>query len=193
LVCAPIGSPACSLCPLSPLCKACNNGIASELPVRSKKKPKREETVTVLILSCGNDVAIRRRPDKGLLAGMWELPNILHGKTAPSAGNHTAGGAHCAQAAIDLAAAWGTEPVSVLKVVRRTHVFTHIKWDMTGYCVECLRRSEMFTWAGAEALADVYALPAAFRQFVAAGLSPVPPSDETKSGGAQRQCASGPE
>jgi A/G-specific adenine glycosylase len=153
LVCEPAGAPACAICPLNALCGALKNGMTSAIPVRREKKAKREENVAVLLLSCDGMVAIRRRPNRGLLAGMWEFPNVrdMQGDSA--------------QAAIDLAAAWGAEPVSVTKAIERTHIFTHVKWNMTGYYIDCNARPSAFVWASPKELSDVYALPTAFRQF----------------------------
>ena len=53
-----------------------------ELPVKAKKKPRREEERTVLLLFCEGKAAVRQREKKGLLAGLWELPNV-EGRLAP--------------------------------------------------------------------------------------------------------------
>ncbi|MDR1028348.1 MAG: A/G-specific adenine glycosylase [Clostridiales Family XIII bacterium] len=196
-LCAPAGLPACSVCPLHTLCKASRNGTVSSVPARREKKAKREEGIAVLILSCDGSVAIRRRPNRGLLAGMWELPNVrdtfakgsvrpgqndarsmppaeLPNASASSQGKTddemSEDETSRAQAVVDLAALWGAKPVSVTKSVRRTHIFTHIKWNMTGYYIECSQPSTRFTWASAEELAEIYALPAAFRQFLPATM-----------------------
>lgn len=85
-------------------------------PVRLAKRARREQNVTVFMLTCGGAVAIRRRPKRGLLAGLWELPN------APEALGE--------QEALDRAAEWGARPLRLIKAVSRTHVFTHIVWGI---------------------------------------------------------------
>ena len=56
--------------------KAREKGIESELPVKTKAKARKIEKRTVFIFQDGENVAIRKRPAKGLLAGLYELPNI---------------------------------------------------------------------------------------------------------------------
>ena len=72
----PNGEPKCLLCPLRQLCEAREKGIESELPVKTKAKARKIEKRTVFIFQDGENVAIRKRPAKGLLAGLYELPNI---------------------------------------------------------------------------------------------------------------------
>ena len=75
-VCGPNSQPQCALCPLASLCLARANGTALLRPVKAPKKEKRTEEKTVFILRCGTRIAVRRRPEQGLLAGLWELPNV---------------------------------------------------------------------------------------------------------------------
>lgn len=86
------------------------------LPVKEAKKPRRQEQLTVFFLSCGSRYAVRRRPDTGLLAGLWELPNTE--------------GTLSAQQALSLLEQWGLQPEQLQKVIERTHVFTHVEWHM---------------------------------------------------------------
>ncbi len=81
-VCVPNGAPKCSVCPLMHLCRSYAEGTALALPVRTPKKKRRVEARTVLVLRCGNLTALRRRPEEGLLAGLWELP-AYEGKLTP--------------------------------------------------------------------------------------------------------------
>ena len=74
-VCLPNGKPKCRECPLAELCLARLNGKVAELPVKAPKKARKLENRTVLLLFCGNRIAIRRREEKGLLAGLYEFPN----------------------------------------------------------------------------------------------------------------------
>ena len=79
-VCLPNGAPRCEKCPLFGECRARELGIEQRLPVRKKPAPRRVEKRTVLILRCGDTVALRKRPDKGLLAGLFEpfsVPDAL--------------------------------------------------------------------------------------------------------------------
>jgi A/G-specific adenine glycosylase len=73
-LCSPV-APACALCPWSACCEARRLGIAAELPRRAPKKlrPVRYGVHFWLTDDTGS-VLLRRRPAKGLLGGMTELP-----------------------------------------------------------------------------------------------------------------------
>ncbi len=68
--------PACPECPLAPLCAARAQGIAAELPRRvPKAAPPRRRAVAFWAVRSDGAVLLRRRGDRGLLAGMMELPS----------------------------------------------------------------------------------------------------------------------
>ena len=75
-VCIPNGEPLCDACPAAALCRARAAGDPTQYPVRSAPKARRIEERTVLLLRCGGKYAIRRREEKGLLAGLWEFPSL---------------------------------------------------------------------------------------------------------------------
>ena len=120
-VCLP-KNPQCSQCPLQPMCLAYAQNRQKELPVRISKTKKRTEELTVFLLLQDGRVALRQRPDSGLLASLWEYP-------------HTAGALDETAAAAQLAA-WGLAPHRWVKRLQFHHIFTHIRWEMTGYVVE---------------------------------------------------------
>lgn len=76
LICSPT-SPRCSECPVSHHCEALAQGKQLELPVKAKKKkPKKKEIAAAVIRHADGSVLIHRRPEDGLLAKLWELPNV---------------------------------------------------------------------------------------------------------------------
>lgn len=150
-VCVPNGAPHCEVCPCRDFCRARALGCQTELPVKAAKKERRVEEKTVFLLRCGERVALVRRPERGLLAGLWSFPNV-EGKLE-------------AQAALDQAAAWGAGPRELVKSVEKFHIFTHVRWEMRCYHILCDREAGPFTWATEEAVERDYALPTAFRQF----------------------------
>jgi A/G-specific adenine glycosylase len=78
-ICTP-KAPRCSACPLRRRCAARRAGDPEALPVRSPKAtPRRVEAVAGLVLRRGKALAVRR-PPRGLLGGLWELPG---GELAP--------------------------------------------------------------------------------------------------------------
>jgi len=147
-VCLPNGAPLCDKCPASPFCRAFLEGRTGELPVKAAKKARRVEERTVYLFFYENQVALRRRPDKGLLAGLWEYPNEPSGGTG-------------------WPAAWGLEPRTLERIGTGKHIFTHIEWHMTALAGE-LDSPELpggWVWADRTALRDTYALPNAFQSF----------------------------
>lgn len=150
-VCGPNGEPTCEACPLGVLCLAREHGTQRQLPVKPPKKEKRLEEKTVLILRCGDEIAVRRREDSGLLAGLWELPNVPGRLTA--------------QQALDLAKAWGAHPRQLIKRAEKVHIFTHIRWEMQGYYLICGEKPPDLVWVSPERFARDIALPTAFRIF----------------------------
>ncbi len=151
-VCVPNGAPHCEDCPLSGLCMARKMKSTMLLPVREKKQTRRMEEKTVFVLECNGRIAIRKRGGRGLLASLWELPNV-EGFLSP-------------QAAAEQCAAWGAKPRELVRTVQRRHIFTHITWEMQGVYLTCDAEIADFVWATPEELAQVYSLPTAFRQFL---------------------------
>ena len=78
-VCLPNGAPLCDQCPAREFCTALREDKIDKLPVKAPKKGRKIEERTVWLLFREGRVALRKRPDKGLLAGLWEYPNELTG------------------------------------------------------------------------------------------------------------------
>lgn len=146
-VCLPNGAPLCERCPAAAFCRAFQEGRTGELPVKAPKKARRVEERIVYLLFHGDRAALRRRPDRGLLAGLWEYPNEL------------VDGA-------DWPARWGLSAVLERAGTGR-HIFTHIEWHMTALAgeLDSPHLPEGWVWAGREELRDTYAVPNAFRNF----------------------------
>ena len=115
------------------------------------KKAKKQENRTVFLLRCGEKWAIEKRPNKGLLAGLWQFPNE--------------GGHLTAEEAVKWAEDKGLHPRNVERSVDRHHIFTHIRWDLRGWFLEVGESAGGFTWMTLEEIDEQAALPTAFRQF----------------------------
>ena len=76
LVCVPNGAPLCAQCPLAHLCAAYAAGTAITLPRKAAPKARRIEPVTLALVRSPEGVLLQQRPEKGLLAGLWEFPNV---------------------------------------------------------------------------------------------------------------------
>ena len=150
-VCGPNKKPDCEHCPCKSICLGYQNGTAEALPVKAPKKEKRQEDRTVFILSCDGRYALEKRPNRGLLAGLWQFPNAM--------GHLDIQQALTAVEALDLC------PKEVLREVNRKHIFTHIQWNMKGIYLEVADTAGNFRWLTAEEIDTQAALPTAFRQF----------------------------
>jgi len=145
-VCLPNGAPLCDDCPLSCFCVAKSESLTEVLPVKTKAKARRIENRTVYFVFNGGRVALRRRPKKGLLSGLWEYPNEISGAEPP-----------LPQISETEISSFGSGK----------HVFSHIEWHMNSKVLltDSDELPEGFVWATAEELDTVYAVPAAFRDF----------------------------
>lgn len=118
---------------------------------RTQKKPRRAEQKTVFLLTCGDRTAVRKRPAAGLLADLWELPNV-DGFLEP-------------QPALELLETWGLRPTGLKKQLEKQHIFTHITWQLRCYYVEVSTPDGNLTWVDAARFDRDISLPTAFRQF----------------------------
>ena len=150
-VCGPNGAPKCDLCPVAEMCLSRQNGTAELLPVKKPKKERRIEEKTVFVLLRDGSVALRQREDSGLLAGLWEFPNVegaLDEETAPS-----------------VLEQWGLNARNWSRKLTAKHVFTHVEWHMTGYVLEVSGDGpEEFLWVD-EAGLEEHAVPSAFVRY----------------------------
>ncbi|WP_418540808.1 A/G-specific adenine glycosylase [Massilistercora timonensis] len=156
MVCVPNGQPKCGACPLAGMCRARMEGRIEELPVKTRAKERRIEERTILVFRDGEKTAICKRPDKGLLAGMYELPNYL---------------GHMSRKEV---AAYSKEiglmPVRIKKLPEAKHIFSHVEWHMTGYEVrvdELEKTNEKgFLFIHPEEIQERYPIPAAFGSYL---------------------------
>lgn len=83
-ICTP-RAPACLICPLTELCEARELGVQEERPVLEAKRAVPHYTVTAAVIHRDGQVLIARRPENGLLGGMWEFPGgkVEPGETFP--------------------------------------------------------------------------------------------------------------
>ncbi len=166
LVCLPRAAH-CGECPLASLCRAHAEGLENELPVKAPKKERRIEVRTVLLIEYNGKFAIAKRPKRGLLAGLWEYPNVPGGKKRAEV--------------LALCKNAGLSVQSVRRMKAARHIFTHIEWQLTGLHIRLADaakevRAERaaygnsplppFTWATHEELSDAYSIPTAFHAYM---------------------------
>ena len=150
-VCVPNGPPKCEVCPVRELCLGRARNTAEVLPVKKAKKARKVEEKTVFLLLRGDRVALRKRPDTGLLAGLWEFPHVE--------------GALDETAAPGAVSAWNLEATQWKNKLAAKHIFTHVEWHMTGYTLEVAGDgSTDFFWADLMEL-EAHAVPSAFARY----------------------------
>lgn len=154
LVCVPNGAPLCAACPLHDLCKARAAGTAPTLPRKAAPKARKVAPVTVALVESGGNFLIRQRPEKGLLAGLWE-PLLWEGEAL------TPGELHEKLTAMGLIC----EAEAIAPLPEAKHIFSHIEWRMTQYAVPAPPQPapEGTVWASREQLRTEYTLPGAFK------------------------------
>lgn len=156
IVCVPNGEPKCEECPAASFCKARLQGKIQELPVKEKAKARRIEDKTVLILRDEDNIAICKRPAKGLLAGLYELPNVeghLNKKEMTE---------YCKKI--------GLMPIHIKKLPEAKHIFSHIEWHMIGYDIRVdeleKTNSKNFLFIHPEEIQREYPIPSAFEKYM---------------------------
>jgi A/G-specific adenine glycosylase len=156
MVCVPNGAPHCKECPWCALCRARKDGLTDILPVKKKAKERRIEERTVFIIRDGDRVAIRKRPQKGLLAGLYELPNCE--------------GYPDYDGIVAYVKSMGFLPLRIQPLADAKHIFSHVEWHMKGYAVlveEMEPDASPWLFVEAEDARERYAIPAAFAKYAA--------------------------
>ena len=156
VICVPNGQPKCEECPVSFCCQAFHHGTIEKYPVKAQKKLRKIEKRTVLVIQDGNYTALKKRPDQGLLAGLYELPN-------------TEG--HISQKeALEKVKALGLEPLYIEPLPKAKHIFSHIEWRMTGYRIRVAALEKKHTqgliFADRKESHRQYAIPSAFSAYI---------------------------
>ncbi|GGJ05730.1 adenine DNA glycosylase [Alicyclobacillus cellulosilyticus] len=133
VVCTP-RSPRCGECPLAPTCAARVQGRAEELPVRAEKRPRRRVEVAALWLEHDRRILVERRPAQGLLAGMWQLPQVEREAGARDRQRLARDTADLARLYAELTGDPGVlRDGGFVPVAEARHVFTHLEWDVVVY------------------------------------------------------------
>lgn len=155
-VCLPNGAPKCEGCPWETLCQAHRAARETEFPKKAAKKPRTIEEKTILVIQDGKRTAIRKRPARGLLAGLYEFP-ALDG--------------HAEQ---DRVLAYlkelGVHAIRIKKLEDSKHIFSHKEWHMTGYAVkvdelEPMKKEKGLIFAEPEETEQKYPIPSAFAAY----------------------------
>lgn len=121
LICTPT-SPSCLLCPVRDHCQAFHEGVQNELPVKTKKKKQRNVQLAAGIFTNEEGkILIRKRPESGLLANLWEFPTVELGLEFQR---------HRDQLEEHFEEQYGFKPHVQDTLGQIDHVFSHLIWNI---------------------------------------------------------------
>lgn len=121
MVCVPNGAPHCAECPLQEGCRAFHENCALDYPKKASKKERTIEEKTVLLIQDADRAALHKRDKKGLLAGMYEFPNLEGHLTEKQV--------------LRFLAKNGLQALHIKQLQDSKHIFSHKEWHMIGYAV----------------------------------------------------------
>jgi A/G-specific adenine glycosylase len=124
IVCTPT-SPSCLLCPVREHCAAFAEGTQSQLPVKTKKNTTKDVQMVVGVMKTKDDkFLIHKRSDTGLLAKLWEFPNVevIKGISTPDI-----------QLKDFLHETYSLDTKIGELFCTHQHVFSHLTWNMTAF------------------------------------------------------------
>ncbi|MBR3911028.1 MAG: NUDIX domain-containing protein, partial [Anaerotignum sp.] len=100
-------------------------------------------------------IAVHKRPAKGLLSSLWELPNSSREMPVPAALQEI-----------------GILEAEIFSMKNQKHIFTHIEWYMDCYYIKVSKKtSSELVWLTKTDAETSFALPSAFRKIWREGLS----------------------
>lgn len=151
LICIPNGEPLCQKCPLKEICIAKKEDLTDVIPVRNQKIKRKKEQKTVFLLEFEGKIAIRKREKTGLLANMYEFPNI--DKKVKE------------NEIEQIIQNWKLRGNQIEEIGTHHHIFSHVEWDMIGYKMQVNSTNTEFIWVRKEEILKKYPIPGAFIPF----------------------------
>ena len=158
-VCIPNGKPKCEVCPWEKICLAHLQGREEEFPKKEPKKKRTIEKKTILIIQDENKSALHKRPASGLLAGLYEFPNLEGHLTE--------------KRVLEYLKKIGLEALRIQKIETSKHIFSHKEWHMIAYQIrvdELAKKGKQLekeNWIFVESkeAETTYPLPSAFSTY----------------------------
>lgn len=172
IICLPNGQPKCTECPVAFLCEAYQRNQIDFFPVKRAKAARRTENRTILVLVSDNKAALIKRPETGLLAGLWEFPNFMGELSEDNVRK--------------ILSSMKLSPISLAPLKQAKHIFTHIEWKMSGYLAfvenqndeterpSLIQETESskavlnLQWIDTDILKNQLAIPSAFKTYYSA-------------------------
>lgn len=151
-VCLPNGAPQCPQCPWQTLCVASGTDRISEFPAKKIKAERKIVKLTVFLIGDGTHIVLHQRQKSGLLAGLWEFPNVEGELDADGVRAYLEGR--------------GLKVEKLKKQSAQKHIFTHIEWHMAPWRIEGNTLPDDWSSVALADLQNAYALPTAFQKLL---------------------------
>ena len=145
LICLPKGEPKCSICPVNSYCNAYKHNTHMRIPVLPKKKAIPKEQVTITIIRSDGKYLIEKRPNKGLLASMYQFPMMEKHLSL-----------------VEVSSMY--EEAKIHQLPNYIHKFTHKHWHIKAYLIDIDNASNEY-YVSMEELDKEYSLPKAFNYY----------------------------
>lgn len=158
-VCLPNGMPRCEKCPWNKICEAYRQGNMMEFPYKKSKKERVEEAKTILVIKDENKTAFIKRPENGLLAGLYGFPTL--------------DGTYTKEEVIHYMSQNGFRVIRIKEIEKAKHIFSHRQWNMIGYEVRvdelaipvCQDRQNDWIFIDKEEARNRYSIPSAYAAY----------------------------
>ena len=122
-VCLPKGEIGCKSCPLEDFCSSSKAGNPSDFPKLPEKKKRKVEQYSIFLIRHQEELMLKKRENKGLLAGLYEFYKLE---------------GYCSEKeALEAVESLGLRPIRIKALGEAKHIFTHKEWEMLGYEVYC--------------------------------------------------------
>jgi A/G-specific adenine glycosylase len=158
VICIPNGEPHCDQCPFNQHCLAKKHGTWNRLPRRADKKSRRIVKMSVMVFEYKDKFGVVKRPNQGLLAGLYEFPSVEGNLSLPKFKQYLKE-KHIVNC-------------KVTELGNTKHIFSHVEWHMVGYHILLLDDfigeyiTKHMKFVSEEELKDEYALPIAFHKYM---------------------------
>ncbi|MEY8427813.1 A/G-specific adenine glycosylase [Lachnospiraceae bacterium 46-15] len=156
VVCVPNGAAKCEQCPLEVFCMAREAGRIQDFPKKTPKKQRKIEKRTVLLLLAGNRTGICKRPESGLLAGLYEPLNLK--------------GHLSREQILNYLKERHISAIHIQEAEKSKHIFSHMEWHMAGYIIKVEepsgRETDDIIFVEREERKKNYPIPSAFRAYM---------------------------
>lgn len=160
-ICTPKTKPNCNACPLRPYCMSQQTGTQLDYPITPPKKERTIEKRFLLRIHDQEHMLIRKRPNKGILAGLYEFPNFSY-TSEEEAQNQ----------ALSFIKSLDFVPIQVSKLPLHRHIFTHKEWIIEGLDIfietppSTPQKKEEYIWANMVDITNFYTIPSAFSPYL---------------------------